>query len=330
MFIGGRFLATNLLPSYIRHLSTSSLCPPHHNISGLLKEINNHSLTLHKEVGRSLSQLLQYVLIFQGGSLSLWQPIEEGWRHIERINITNSQYHDYKALAHIPWHIKLILEKNDLEKATELLSHLHQLRLLCKASADFTVYSEYIEDSIRVLNHWSVHRNQSQEIGSIYKNKYDPIIATLMRLATNEVLSTLDETTQKWLMFHKIDLKRAKIIIASTHGPRSRLAEAQYMEALVKATLKIEDSKGIDNVYIYQTEVLPSQLSDAQQLEQQLLHELLAPSLVNSMIGAKMLEDPLGMYQDILHQDAQDWLDTRTCLKNRDKPRCPMHVTLKA
>lgn len=323
MFLGGYFLTTNHLTSYPRYLSTTSQHPTHHSISTLLKEINNHSLKLHNEVGQALSQLLQYVLIFQGGTLSLWQPAKEGWKHIERVDITNSQYHDYKALAHIPWHIKLILEKNDLEKATELLSHLHQLRILCKASADFAAYSEYIEDSIRVLNHWSVYRNQSQEIESIYKNKYDPIIATLMKMATNEVLSTLDETIKKWLMLHEIDLKRVKIIIASTHGPRSRLAEAQYMENLVKTTLKIENRAGVENVYIYQTEVLPSQLSDGERLEKQLLHELLVPSQVNSMIGSKMMDDPLAMYQDILHQDAEDWLNTQL---PKDKSRCPMHV----
>lgn len=322
----GQFVATHLLPSYTRHLSTSSQCPIHHNISALLKEMNTNSLKLHKEVGESLSKLLQYAIIYQGGSLSLWQPVKDGWKHVERIDITNDKYHNYKSLAHIPFNIKLILEKNDLEKASELLSHLHQLKLLCQKSQEFSSYLSYIEDCITVIQNWRSHPENTKEIWSTFKNEYDPIIANLMKLATNEALPKLDKITKEWLSLHNIDLKRAKIIIASTHGPRSRLAEAQYMEALVKSTLKISDSKGIDNVYIYQTEVLPSQLSDGEQLEKQLLHELLDPSLVNSMIGSKMLNDPLAMYQDILHRDAQDWIETDSKLQG-DKSRCPMHVT---
>lgn len=261
----------------------------------------------HQKVGLQLAKKLKPTFIYQGGVLSLWQPsANNAWENIAREKIPNDKYDVYKTLAHISVNVRLIWE-NKMSGAEVLLEQLQQLKVVSQ-DKEMTVYAE---TSLKAVSEMLENPERAEIVLSCYQENVKPQVTKWMRLATNEVLSKLDNTVTQWMQKYQIELQDTKTIVACTHGPRKRLAEAQYFNSLYKKANVREEE--IDNVHLYATEVLPYQFSEPEQLERKLIDELLIPSQTNSLLGKELLASPLAMYEDILAHDAQNWLEKKKC-----------------
>lgn len=310
--LGGLFSSGESQTSKKSDESRKHLVPnvtPLSSHSSLLKEINDDFLNvLHEQADTFCDVEMQYTIIYQGGCLSLWQHHGRQPQLIDRVTIPNHLYDNTKSLAHIPTLLYLLMQSDRREN---LESTRKKLDILIDQLIGDTILKDYVPflgHCISIIDEYLQNPANVAGLVAQLKISTNQNVANLMKIATDQTLATLEKTLKNWMNTIPLDLEHTQTVIACTHGPRSRLIELQYILSLYKHILRKEyDSEILDN-YVFITEVLASQLGQGEELEMQLLNEFLKPSKLNRKIGEVMLDNPLGMFQDILSEHGEQWV----------------------
>jgi hypothetical protein len=265
-------------------------------------------LKLHIETGISLaSTTVKHAIIYQGGSLSLWIPEESGWKNVTRSTVQSDLYHRVKTLAHVQLSIWLAYQNNDQKMLDSIEEQLKKLSALMDNIP--TSEQEVIIPLIRVYFNLlsDIKENKIINNEEIVKNleKIKPAIGKLMQWGAKEEIRLIKQTMDHWIEKYGISLLDARVLLTCPHGPRRGLPAEQYFVSLYKNALNTDDTHAIEDVFVYTTEVLPSQYAESEGLEKKLIDELLIPSEVNKIIGKTFLKDKKSMFKDILHEDAK-------------------------
>ena len=284
-----------------------------------LAQLNQQFLTTHQSASMAALQDVQTVMVFKCGVLSLWNNNGKDMVQIESQEITPPAYHALKSACHAPLICigALKSETANMETWVELSAKLERsLRSLDAERLD----DASRESMVSVLEHsiccikqlqgcrrWTLKDKEVQAILALYKTEINTDIKQLSAAATQLQLASLHEITQHWIATHGIDLTKNRVLLVAPHGPRKGFIEMQYFVELYQQQEKMDGP--IEDNYIYYVEMLGSQMGDVD-IKARLIDEFLAREEQNKTVALWMLDDPLGMQQDVLKECAPDIIKT--------------------
>lgn len=294
--------------------AASSVTPLPFSVSPLA-QLNQQFLATHKSASIAALQDVQTIMVFKCGVLSLWNNTGKDMIEIASQEITPPAYNALKSVCHAPLICigALKSENTSMETWGEICARLER----SLKSLDAEMLDELSRENMNsILKHsiicikqlqtcakWTLRDLEVQEILARYKVKIDANIKLLSASATQLQLSSLHEITQHWISTHEIDLTKNRVLLVAPHGPRKGFIEMQYFVNLYKSQEEIEEP--IEDNYIYYVEMLGSQMGEVD-VKARLIDEFLAREEQNKTVARWILDDPLGMQQDVLKECAPD------------------------
>ena len=264
------------------------------------------------------------VIVFKCGVLSLWLNHGTDFEETETPLITSEDYHALKSACHTP--IILLdaiksecLSKTEMQEvhayAQQCLTQLGGMRKKKHQDCIANIMNRTM-DCVEQLSH-SVRLTLQDEVVikiiSEYKISISADIDYLSAQAATMQLNLLHETTQQWILKYNLDLSKTRVLLVAPHGPRKGLIEMQYYLKLFEQNLL---NRPIKDNYVYYVEMLGSQLGSIK-VKEQLINEFLAREEQNKTVASWLLDNPLGMQQDVLKEQAPEIISQLLSAKSK-------------
>lgn len=334
-------------------LGTSFLAPPHKtslpcaassnltrpvalNVKERLAALNEKFLYQHRINGKSALHHVHHVVVLFDAKLSLWHKVE----NIRFAQIASAQtgakqneYTLLKQISHIPVLLMSLLQPvlDDLSTINDIHSTIDEVRTeLNSLATDLVkdpataVHINMVLKSLWLLdNIKNSPSDNTKKLVNIYLRTIHHDLKEKARAATQVQLTSM-RVIEDWLKQYHIELKATRVLIVGTHGPRNKLVEQQFLEALYEKhglTDQVDDR-------IFYVEMLPKNMSSLD-IHQDLIQEFLGSCELNKHIGHWTFNNKKAMFADILHEHGPSVLKdlglTEAKALNTADSRCPFH-----
>lgn len=327
---GAIFLATNTndCPYFAKISSTkrSELVSTlvNDSVDSALLNLNQQFLDTHHHSAQLIMPDIEAILVYKGDELSLWKKNSDSYKQIAcEIPTSDKRYTRLKQIAHIIVLITTIMDEYILNRVslpeviTKLKNIINEVNLIRKGielvfnDKDIKAQVTIIDETMKLLKILVSSQDSPLQWDTLkkgYVESLKPSIWYNNNTATEVQLNCLNNITKKWMKEHRIQLEKSRVIMVSPHGPRIGRIEAQYFIKLYQETLGLM-KKDVEDNKVYHLEMLPSQFSKVNILED-LIKDFLLGSELNRAIGENILDSSTGMFSDILNQHAAPILES--------------------
>ncbi|STX30223.1 Uncharacterised protein [Legionella beliardensis] len=278
------------------------------------------------------SKAIDYVLVYIGNDLSLWQKNNENqYKKIKNATTpaAQGQYTRLKQISHIPLTIQALIKnyrKSDEteEKFVNQLSQMHAKLNTILASIEKVLMNKgliatqqaILEKSINLLAALIKQPEpaQAKQLLAAYLASLGPYLKQNMLDSTKAQVHEIDQLLEGWGLKNTSVLKNTRVLVVGPHGPRQGQVDMQYYTKLYQ-TVGEQQPDDIENNYLYYIEMLPWQMQNLD-IEKHLIQNFLMGSEYNKTIGKKVLNNRYGMFRDILEKSAPEAIDEVLLNKN--------------
>lgn len=260
-------------------------------------------------------------MVLKDGLLSLWHNQDGTICEIESETLAPPAYHEVKTACHIPIILWDLLKSERLGQS-EIAAVIDKLGAITisptiKISKINDIRS-IVDNTIQLLKTLDSD-HAILDLFQQYRLEIKPKIDSLSKYAVKLQLKQLDFIAKIWQEKYNIDLKKNRVLIVGAHGPRKGLIEMQYFRSWYRSSIEDEPVK---NNYVYYIEMLVHKMKEID-IKEDLIEGFLAQEEYNKSVAGWVLDNPLGMEEDVLNSFAPDVLMK---LSKREEPGFNLQV----